>query len=67
MGTAASSGFSRFFILLLCGVGFLSILLIRHYAEARRFSADVLYGTMLFAVLGMIGVAGAAALAYLFP
>lgn len=59
MGTAAFSGFSRFFILLLGGVGFLSMLLIRHYAEARSFSADVLYGTMLFAVLGMIGVAGA--------
>ncbi|MEJ2689297.1 MAG: NADH-quinone oxidoreductase subunit N [Deltaproteobacteria bacterium] len=59
MGTTAYGGFSRFFILLLSGVGFLSLLLIRHYAETRSFSSDVLYGTMLFAVLGMIGVAGA--------
>lgn len=59
LGTAAAGDFSRFFILLLSGVGFFSILLLRHYAEARGYSSDVLYGTMLFAVLGMIGVAGA--------
>jgi len=57
MGTGAFSGFSRFFILLLSGIGFLSILLLRHYAEARGFAGDVLYGSLLFAVLGMIGVA----------
>lgn len=57
MGSTAGSGFSRFFILLLSGIGLLSVLLIHHYAEAREYSGDVLYGTMLFAVLGMIGVA----------
>lgn len=64
-GAGALSGmldlgpYGRFFSVLLAAVTALTLLLLRQYAQRRDFAGDELYGTVLYAALGMILTAGA--------
>lgn len=51
--------FSRYFTLLLLLVTLGSLLFLQRYARLRRMEGEVLYGTLLLAALGMVGIAGA--------
>jgi NADH-quinone oxidoreductase subunit N len=57
-GLMELSAFSRFYTVLLAAISGLALLLLHQYAGPREFANEVLYGTMLFAALGMIGLAG---------
>ncbi len=58
-GLLDNSNFSRFYTLLLLAVTLGVLLLLQRYARLRRLSGEVLYGTLLLATLGMIGIVGA--------
>lgn len=58
-GLLDTGAFSRFYLLLLLAVCLGALLLLQRYAHLRRLSGEVLYGTLLLAALGMIGIAGA--------
>jgi len=58
-GMLDAGSFSRFYTLLLLLVSLGSLLFLRRYAQLRRLEGEVLYGTLLLATLGMIGIADA--------
>lgn len=51
---------SHFYTLLLLFVSLAALLFLQRYARLRRLQGEILYGTLLLATLGMIGIAGAA-------
>lgn len=59
-GMVDAGSYSRFFVILISVITFLTILFSHKYSATRGFAGDELYGTILFAALGMMLVAGAA-------
>ncbi len=58
-GMLESSAFSRYYTVLLLLVTLATVLLLNAYARCHGLASEVLYGTLLLATLGMLGIAAA--------